>query len=140
MSDAYDVVESLARLTLFADLTRPQLQAVAHSFDEAWFPAEERILRQGFTGTGLYVVLEGETAIRIDGVERARLTRGDHFGEVAILLGEPPGADVVAITPLRCLVIPGSEVEGFLLAHPKVMFRMLQAEARRLQSANVWQS
>jgi CRP-like cAMP-binding protein len=39
---------------------------------------------------------------------------------------------------LRCLVIPGPEVEAFLLAHPAVMLRMLQAEARRLRDSNRW--
>ena len=45
--------------------------------------------------------------------------RGDFFGEVSILLGEPPIADVVATRPLRCLVLPGPQVEPFLIAHPQ---------------------
>ena len=43
---------------------------------EESFPAGQRILRQGFTGTGFYVILDGEVAIRIDGEERARLSQG----------------------------------------------------------------
>jgi hypothetical protein len=31
-------------------------------------------------------------------------------------------------------------VEGFLVAHPRVMFRMLQAEARRLRATIRWRS
>ena len=34
----------------------------------------------------------------------------------------------------------GSDVEPFLVDHPKVMFRMLQAQARRLRNANLWRS
>src|SRR5262249_1391551 len=64
--------------------------------------------------------------------------RGDFFGEIAALTGGPPTADVVAITLLRCLTVPGPELEAFLLDHPRVMFRMLQAEARRLGTANLW--
>ena len=98
----------------------------------------ERVLRQGMTGTAVYVVLDGEVCIRIDGQERARLGRGEVFGEVSALLGEPPTADVVAVGMVRALVIPGPELRPFLLEHPQVTFRMLQAESRRLRTANLW--
>lgn len=140
MANGNEVVEVLARLSLFADLSRPALEGVAHTFEEELFAEGQRILRQGFAGTGFYVILDGEAAVRIDGEQRARLSRGDFFGEISILLGEPPSADVVALGPLRCLVLPGPEVEGFLVANPRVMFRMLQAEARRLRVTLQWRS
>jgi CRP-like cAMP-binding protein len=135
-----EIVDALSGLALFADLSRPQLEAVAHTFSEEWYPEGQRILRQGFTGTGFYVILDGEVAVRVDGQQRAVLGRGDFFGEVSVLLGEPPVADVVALRPLRCLHLGGREVEGFLVAHPRVMYRMLQAQARRLRNANLWRS
>jgi len=55
---------------------------------------------------------------------------------VSVLLGEAPSADVVALTPVRCLVVAGARVEDFLVSNPRVMFRMLQAQARRLRDAN----
>ena len=70
-------------------------------------PPGQRILRQGFAGTGFYVILEGEVTVRIDGEDRARLGKGDFFGEMSLLLGEPPVADVVALTPLRVLHLAG---------------------------------
>jgi CRP-like cAMP-binding protein len=133
-----DVAESLAGLSLFADLSRPELEAVAHSIDEEWFPEGQRILRQGFAVNNLYVILEGEAEIHVGGTPRARLGRGDFFGEVSILLGEPPTADVIASTPLRCAVVSGGEIRPFLIAHPQVMFRVLQAEARRLATTLEW--
>jgi CRP-like cAMP-binding protein len=137
---AGDVVDILAGLALFADLGRPQLESVAHTFEEEMFQEGQRILRQGFAGSNFYVILDGEAAVRVDGRDLATLGRGDFFGEVSVLLGEPPTADVVATRPLRCLVLPGAEVEPFLTSHPKVLFRMLQAEARRLRATIQWQS
>ena len=113
---------------------------VVHLFEEAVFSDGERILRQGLTGSGFYVILDGEAAIVVDGTERARLGRGEFFGEVSIILGESPIADVVATRPLRCLVLAGPRVEPFLVDHPRVMYRMLQAQARRLRAANRWRS
>src|SRR5206468_7013273 len=97
-----EIVDQLAGLTLFADLSRPQLEEVAHAFEEMWFSDGQRILRQGFTGSNLYVILEGEAVVRIDGADRTRLGKGDFFGEVSILLGEPPTADIVASGRLLC--------------------------------------
>lgn len=130
------VVDQLAGLALFADLGRPQLTAVAHTFSEESYPPGQRLLRQGFTGTGFYVILDGEVSVGIDGDERVRLGRGEFFGEMSIILGEPPVADITAATPLRVLHLPGPELQAFLLAHPTVLYRMLQSVARRLARAN----
>jgi CPA1 family monovalent cation:H+ antiporter len=91
------------------------------------------------SGGGLFIILDGEAEIVIDGDRRARLGRGDFFGEIAALSGDSPTADVVAATMLRCATVSGPELEAFLLEHPSVMFRMLKAEARRLRAANEWQ-
>lgn len=131
-------VEKLAQLALFADLPRPQVEAVAHTFDEQVFSEGERVLRENLSGSSFYVILDGEAAVVIDGEERARLGRGDFFGEISALTGGPPSADIVAGTMLRTLVIPSNELEPFLLERPSVMLRMLQAEARRLQAASQW--
>jgi CRP-like cAMP-binding protein len=133
-------VDALARLSLFADLTHPQLEALAHSFGEEVFAAGQRVIRQDVTGGGFYVILDGEASVVIDGRERARLTRGDFFGEISILTDEAPTADVIATTILRCLIVADNELKAFLLRQPTVMWRMLQIEARRLRAANVWQA
>lgn len=135
---APEAVERLAQLALFADLRWPELEAIAHTFDEEVFAQGQRVLRQGITGGAFYVIVEGDAAVVIDGQERARLGRGDFFGEISVLLGGVPIADVRAETLLRCLVLPGPELEGFLLEHPPVMLRMLQAVARRLRDASRW--
>jgi CRP-like cAMP-binding protein len=140
MAGRDEIVDTIAGFAMFADLQTPQLQAVAGQFEEVWFPDGERILRQGLTGSGFYVILDGECSVVVDGEERARLGRGEFFGEVSILLGEPPTADVVALRPVRALVLGGPAVEAFLVAHPRVMYRMLQSQARRLRNANRWRA
>jgi CRP-like cAMP-binding protein len=135
-----EMTDTIGTLSLFADLPRPELEGIAHTFDEDLFPQGQRVLRQGFRGNNFYVIVEGEAAVRVDGSDLATLGKGDFFGEVSVLLGEPPTADVVALRPLRCLTLPAPEVEGFLIDHPRVMFRMLQASARRLRTTIEWRS
>ena len=140
MATREEIADVLAGFTLFGDLQTPQLLGVAGALEEVFFPEGERILRQGLSATGFYVILEGTADVTIDGTKRSTLHRGDFFGEVSILLGEPPTADIVAVTPMRCLAMSGPAVEPFLLAYPRIMYRMLQAQARRLRNANRWRS
>jgi CRP-like cAMP-binding protein len=140
MAQSDDLVESLRRFNLFADLDRPQLEAIADPDQERSFSAGERIFRRGMSGMGFYVILDGEAIVRVGEEELNRLRPGDFFGEVSTLLGEPPTADVIADDHLRVLEIPGPKLEAFLLSYPQVMLRMLQTEARRLQEVLAWRS
>ena len=135
---AENVVETLASLSLFGDLSYPELEALAHTFEEEVFAKDQRVLRQDVSGGSFYVILSGEACVVIDGDERAVLTRGDFFGEISVLTDTAPTADVTAATVLRCLVIPAHALKPLMLSRPSVAYRMLQIEARRLRAANTW--
>jgi len=135
-----DVVDILSGFSLFADLQTPELESLVDIFAEEAFQAGEKVLRQGLTGSNFYVILEGTAAIRVDDKDRATLRPGDYFGEISTLLGVPPTADIIAHDRLRCLVLPGSELQGFLVGHPRVMYRILQEEARKVRTTTRWLS
>jgi len=135
-----EIVDRLAGFAMFGDLSLTELRALAHRFEEAYFNAGEVVLRRGISGSGLYVIVEGRASVHLDGVELNRLMPGDFFGEIALLLDQAPSADVVAETELRCLVLGGSQIEEILIAHPRLMYRMLQAEARKLRNTMPWRS
>lgn len=140
MEPQRSLVQMLGSLALFSDLTLPELEAAAHTFTEEWFAQGQRVLRRGFTGTGFHIIVEGEAMVRVDGKDITKLGRGDFFGEISVLLGELPTADVVALDALQCLVLAGPATEAFLHGHPKVMYRLLQAEAMRLKNTLLWQN
>jgi CRP-like cAMP-binding protein len=140
MAAAGSEIDSLSRLALFADLTRPQLERIAHTYDEDMFAEGQRVLRKGMSGSGLYVILDGEARVVLGDRELARLGRGEFFGDVSALLDSPPVSDVVAATSLRCLVVPREEVERFLLAHPTIAVRMLKVCLQRLAGVLEWQA
>ncbi|MGB8003895.1 MAG: cyclic nucleotide-binding domain-containing protein [Gaiellaceae bacterium] len=134
------VAGRLAQLALFADLKPAQIEAIAHSHDEAVFSKGERVLRSGLSGGNFYLILDGEATVVAHGAKLRTLGRGDFFGEISALTGDTPSADVVADTMLRCFVIPGADLETLLVEWPQVMLRLLRVEARRLQTAGEWQS
>ena len=131
-------LERLAGLALFADLSRAELEAVVHSFEDEVFEPGRRVLRHGIGGGSVYVILDGEAVVLIDGAEVRTLGRGEAFGEISALTGDRPSADVVARTVLRCFVIPAATLQEFLLEHPTVMLRLLKSVVRRLQTSGSW--
>jgi CRP-like cAMP-binding protein len=138
MDGRSELVDNLGRLSLFADLSKPELEALAHTVDEEVFPEGQRVLRQGLTGAGFFVILDGQASIRVDGEDRWTLGPGDFFGETSLLTGDPPSADVVAKSLLRVAVVPGPDLEAFLLERPRLMLRLLKTEAQRLRAALEW--
>ena len=133
-----DFLADLGRLALFADLPASELEAIAQRCDERSFTSGEWIIRQGDPRSDVYLIVDGEVVVVIDDEDRRLLSKGSFFGEVSVLLGEVATASILTRTTLRCLVVPGAELEAFLLAHPVVMYRILKAEARRLATASEW--
>lgn len=133
-----EVVDILAGFSLFADLSTPELENLVDVFDERMFSEGERVVRQGISSAAFYVIIDGAATIRVDGKDRGTLRPGDFFGEISCLLGEEPVADIVATRPLRCLVLPAESLEGFLVGHPRVLFRLLQGEARKVRTTTRW--
>jgi CRP-like cAMP-binding protein len=140
MDGGTDLADNLARLSLFADLSRPELERLAHTVEEEVFAEGQRVLRTGLSGAGFFVILEGQASVKVDGEDRWTLGPGDFFGEASVLTGEPPSADVVATSLLRCVVVSGPDLERFLLDRPQLMLRLLRAEAQRLRTALEWRS
>ena len=130
------LVESVSRLALFADLRHSELADLLPDLEEVTFHEGQWVIRRGQDGVGLFVIVDGEASVVLEGDELASLSKGTFFGEISALLDEPTVADIIARTPLRCLFIPPEQVESFLLANPRVMFRMLQTEARRLRTTD----
>ena len=47
MATRDDIADAIAGMAIFVDLARPQLMGVASRFEEAFFPKDARVLRQG---------------------------------------------------------------------------------------------
>jgi CRP-like cAMP-binding protein len=131
-----ELQDALARLALFADFEPADFEALLSIARDVTYREGHYVVERGQLDVGLYVIVEGEVGVVFEDVELAVLPRGSFFGEISCLLGEPVVADIIARSPLRCLVIPPEEVEGLLLHHPRVTLRMLKTEARRLKTSD----
>ena len=127
-------VDALRNVSLFAELDDRELERLANQFKERRFPAGASVVSEGTGGAAFFVITEGHATVFVGGEERARLGAGDHFGEIALLDEGPRSATVVAETDLRCYGLTPWEFRPFVVEHPEVAWKLLQALARRLRT------
>ena len=128
MIDRDELIDAISGFGLFSDLSAPQLEAIIHIFDERMFAEGETIVHQGLSGSGFFVIIDGEARVEADGRELARLQRGDFFGEVALLEHKPRNADVVADGVCHLLQLDARPFRRLLGARPD-MRREIEAIA-----------
>ena len=132
-----DKAELLARVRLFAGLTKRDLNHVARRADVIQVSAGSEIVREDTPGHELYLIASGQAAVRRRGRRVASLGAGEYFGELAILDGGIRTATVVAETDLQLLVLGQREVFAVLDDKPAVAIKLLTAMAHRLREADV---
>lgn len=126
-------VEMLRLVPLFSDLSDRQLRSVLGQAKEVSFPAGREICKQGETGVGMHVVLEGQTKVQINGRTRRKLGPGAFFGEIALLDGGPRTASVIAETDVHTISIPHWNFRSLLKEQPPLALKMLEETCRRLR-------
>ncbi len=89
----------MQRIGLFGSLAGETLQALAERMQREQVPAGRPIVSEDDPGDRFYVLLTGLAGVSQDGRGARRVIRpGEHFGEVAPLMGIPRTATVTAMT------------------------------------------
>jgi CRP/FNR family cyclic AMP-dependent transcriptional regulator len=129
------LVEQLKTVPLFSGCSARELASLGRFLREVDFPAGRQIVQQGRTGTGLHVIIEGETKVVVGDRTRRRLGPGEFFGEISLLDRGPRTATVVAETPVRTLALSAWNFRAALKEHPSMAVKMLEELATRVRSS-----
>jgi CRP/FNR family cyclic AMP-dependent transcriptional regulator len=125
----------LASVPLFASLPPRHLRRLAEVTAVTNFDEGDDIVREGASGSVLYVIAEGEAKVVRAGRTIARLKPGQFFGELSVLAGTPRTASVVAAMPTRCVTMSSRNLRTVLLDEPAIAVRILEHVAGRLAAA-----
>ncbi len=132
-------IDFLKRVTLFEDLDRRSLEAIANAAVEQDYTAGQEIVRQGDTGVGAFIIKKGHVEIVQDRQghqhKLAELKTGDVFGEMALLDEFPRSATCRAVEPTTCLGIQRWHFRGILESHPQIALALLPVLTKRLRNA-----
>ena len=126
--------ELLARVPLFAGLSKRHIRAVAGISKEQDFPEKATIAEEGKPGEEFYVIVEGQASVVQNGRRVARLLPGDFFGEIALLDEGPRTASVITETPVAVMSIHRRPFSSLLQKEPTIVLKMLEELAGRLRT------
>jgi CRP-like cAMP-binding protein len=132
MSEATVERAALQNAPFFAGLPAEDLEGILRVGRPAAFEAGQTIVEQGDVGDAMYIVLSGTAEVDVGG-RFHRLTKGDFFGEMALIASRKRMATVKATERVEALMIPSGDFQAFLLQHPSVALSMLKALVERLR-------
>ncbi len=119
-----EMTEIVSSSRLFKSLDEAGRQRVLTSGYIASFAAGETILRQGDTGTTMFLVLNGRVRVEAStpggNVVLAELGRDACIGEVSVLTGGERTATVTALTDVDAVAFEKHRIERILADYPKV--------------------
>jgi CRP-like cAMP-binding protein len=127
-----ELEQQLASVPLLAGLEGRVRRRLAEVGKRRSYGADETIVREGSTGTALYIVLSGSARVEREGAAIGTLKAGDFFGELALIEEHPRSATVVATEPTECLLFPAWEFTALLNEHPEVAVPIMRALIGRL--------
>jgi small-conductance mechanosensitive channel/CRP-like cAMP-binding protein len=127
-------METLRKNFLFASASDDILQRLATLAHPQVYAAQETIARQGEHGDEIFVIRRGSVTVRIDpGNDRdttvSRLGPGKHFGELALLAGQPRPTTVEALEECELLMLNVDDFRRVLQEHPELAERVQKAVA-----------
>lgn len=145
MTEREKVLKVLAETPVFEGFPRNKLLRLQRILHERRFGAGETIFQMGEPGVGMYVINEGIVSVLIVGEhgeeeEVARLTRGQTFGDLALIENHFRSATVRAVTPTQLFGLIRSEFLDFLSNDPALgvefLIRLLKMIGHRLHHTN----
>ncbi len=100
-------IEALRSVPLFASLDADVAQALRELLTMREVIEQTFLFHHGDKGDAMYFILSGRVRISVPDTEGkdihlAELARGDFFGEIALLDGNPRSADAVVLEKAPC--------------------------------------
>lgn len=131
----------LSRIPLFASLPEDEIHRLETRLYVSAFPPGRILLEEGHSDDKFYVLLEGEVeVIKALGLPEERLldvcAAGTLLGEMSLFSRDGcHTASVRALTPLRLLNVPHSELDALLQRQPQFAYEIVRLLSRRLEAS-----
>ncbi|MFN3255855.1 MAG: Crp/Fnr family transcriptional regulator [Ilumatobacter sp.] len=128
-----DILETLAGLELFSDLSKKELKSVQSLMSTAHVRAGKEFITEGAVGREAFIIVEGEASVWRRGKLVTTVGPGTVMGEMAVLTGIGRTATVKAETDMTLEVLVRREFLGLLDRSPSMTRKLLVSTINRLQ-------
>ena len=140
-------VEFIANVALFKHLKEDALTHLANQVRIVRFPEGHVIRdteRDSGPADGLYIIKSGVAKVSraANGWEAeavlAILVKGNCFGEIGLIDGLPPSANVTAMEPMECYFLAREAFITALEKNPEIALGMLPTLGTMVRGADLW--
>jgi CRP-like cAMP-binding protein len=132
--------KAMESLFLFEDLPFHARLRVGRIVSEMFVSPNQVVVRQGEVGDTLYVVVQGQVGVVLEGKEVATLGAGEHFGELALVDSQPRSADIVAKGFGHLLCIERDALHEYCMMEPALgnilLWKLIATLGTRLRRTN----
>ncbi len=132
----------LKGVDLFSELTEEQLGLLANLVVVQDFNRDETVVLEGDCSMkALYLIASGTVQVYMTGVDGREtilsfLERGDFFGEMSLIDGEPRSASVRTVTDAQLMIIHRDPFLTLIRQTPEIAMSLLSEMSKRLRKAN----
>ncbi|SHL24739.1 Crp/Fnr family transcriptional regulator [Fibrobacter sp. UWH4] len=140
--DNNDICGLLKGVDLFSELTEEQLGLLANLVVVQDFNRDETVVLEGDCSMkALYLIASGTVQVYMTGVDGREtilsfLERGDFFGEMSLIDGEPRSASVRTVTDAQLMIIHSEPFLTLIRQTPEIAMSLLSEMCKRLRKAN----
>ena len=127
-------VDRLARVPLFKDLSKRDLEFLASRVDEVDLKPGQTVIREGQPTESFFILVKGSVNVTRAGKPAARLGPGDFFGEIGMLDKGPATATVVAEGPVDAMVLSHAQFRDAIKGNDGLAMQVIAAMAQRLRA------
>ncbi|WP_405324637.1 Crp/Fnr family transcriptional regulator [Fibrobacter sp.] len=135
-------VDLLKGVELFSELNEEQLGMIANLVIVKNYNRDETVVLEGDDSVqALYLIASGSVQVYMTGIDGREtilsfLERGDFFGEMSLIDGEPRSASVRTVTDAKLLVIHRESFLSLIRKTPEIAMALMSELCKRLRKAN----
>lgn len=133
---ATERVQVLQRTALFAETPENVLSSIVPIMKEVSFADGHQIFAKGDLGTSLFIIYDGAVGIFNGSQRLTTFSKGDFFGELALLDAEPRSATAVAQGSVTAFRLDQEDFYDVMEERGEVLRNILRVLCQRLRKQN----
>jgi CRP-like cAMP-binding protein len=136
-------VEQLKNIPLFTFVEDDELALIAEKLELKTFPENTLIIKEGDAGNCLYLLKSGRVKVFAQHqdldqeIVLSYLESGDHFGEMALISGDPRSASVLSVTEVEAWELNRDVFDTLIVNNPSITLTLTHLLTQRLKESNI---
>jgi len=136
-------IEQLKNIPLFTFVEDEELALIADKLDLKNFPENTLIIKEGEAGNCLYLIKNGKVKVYAQHedldqeIVLSYLESGDHFGEMALISGDPRSASVLSVTEVEAWELNREVFDTLIVNNPSITLTLTHLLTQRLKESNI---